>query len=480
MTTALIGGDDTTAPAPRPRLVALVVAVAFFMQMLDGTIITTSLPQMASSFGIEPVAMSIGLTVYMLSMAVFIPLSGWLEDRFGARNVFVAAIAIFTMASLLCGFSQSLWQFVGARAIQGIGSALMTPVGRIIVLRNAGKADLVSAIALITWPALFAPVIGPVLGGLITTWFGWHWNFLINVPLGALGILLVVRFVPQNRESSVPRFDLKGFLLSAGGLALVLSSLESFSHGVREFHVALAMLVAGVLLSTAATLYFLRIEHPLLNLSVFKVHTFAIATATSGTAGRVSINAAPFLLPLLLQVGFGYSAVTTGTYILVYFAGNLGMKAVTTPLLRLFGFRTILIFNGMIAALSLAACSFLTATTPEIVAFALLLIAGLSRSMQFTALNTLTFADIDAAQRSSASTLSSMLQQISMLLGVAISAIILNLSTMAHGRDVTSLIDFRIAFCAVGLIGVLSALRFLELPWNAGADVSGHTSKARA
>lgn len=477
MTTALSEGE-TIAVTRQPRLVALVVAVAFFMQMLDGTIITTSLPQMALSFGIEPVAMSVGITIYMLSMAVFIPISGWLGDRYGSRNVFIAAIGIFTTASLACGLSDNLWQFVGARAVQGIGSALMTPVGRMIVLRNAEKSELVSAIALITWPALFAPVIGPVLGSLITTWFGWHWNFLINIPLGIIGILLVLKFVPDQRDTSAKTFDWKGFALSAAGLAFVLSSLESFAHGMRELYIASAMLVAGVVLSALAARHLLGTKHPLLDLSVFSVRTFAFATATAGTAGRVSINSAPFLLPLLFQVGFGFSAIKTGTFILVYFVGNLGMKVVTTPLLQRFGFRSILCFNGLIASLSLAACSLLSATTPESVAFALLLVAGLSRSMQFTALNTLTFADINAGQRSSASTLSSMLQQMSMLLGVGLSALVLNLSQAAHADLTTSLTDFKIAFFIMGLIGVVSALRFFGLDRDAGADVSGHATKA--
>ncbi|MEP7456142.1 MFS transporter [Phyllobacterium sp. SB3] len=476
MTTTLSEGANTAATR-QPRLVALVVAVAFFMQMLDGTIITTSLPQMALSFGVEPVAMSVGITIYMLSMAVFIPLSGWLGDRYGSRNVFITAIGIFTIASLACGLSDNLWQFVGARAVQGIGSALMTPVGRMIVLRNAEKSELVSAIALITWPALFAPVIGPVLGSFITTWFSWHWNFFINIPLGVIGILLMLKFVPDYRDASATKFDRKGFALSAAGLALLLSSLESFAHGMREPYIASVMLVAGGTLSVLAARHLLGTRYPLLDLSVFGIRTFALATATAGTAGRVSINSAPFLLPLLFQVGFGFSAIKTGTFILVYFAGNLGMKVVTTPLLRRFGFRSILCFNGLIASLSLAACSLLSATTPEFATFGLLLVAGLSRSMQFTALNTLTFADINAGLRSSASTLSSMLQQMSMLLGVALSAFVLNLSQVVHGNLTTSLTDFRTAFFIMGFIGVVSALRFLRLESNAGAEVSGHVLK---
>ncbi|TCL73847.1 MFS transporter [Rhizobium sp. BK251] len=460
------------------RIVALVVAVSFFMQILDGTIVATSLPQMAQSFGVQPVAMSIGITVYMLTTAAFIPLSGWLGDRFGARNVFLCSIAIFTLSSLFCGLSGSLAEFIAARAVQGIGGALMTPVGRIIVLKNARKSELVHAIALITWPALTAPVVGPILGSFITTYLTWHWNFLINIPIGIIGMGLVLRFVPIQREDSTASLDVRGFLLSAAGMTLLLAGLEMFVQASSWLVAAILLCLAGVVFAVLATRHFLTAEHPLLDLSAFRIQTFSMSTLSAGTANRISINATPFLLPLLFQVAFGANAITAGTYLLVYFAGNLGMKTVTTPLLRMFGFRVVLVLNGLISALAIAACGLLSPQTPEVITFALLFVAGLSRSMQFTALNTLAFADIHAAQRSSASTLSSMLQQISMLLGVAVAAAVLNVTRLVRGDELAALTDFRAAFFVIGAIGAISAIRFLQLPAQAGAEVSGHAPRS--
>lgn len=460
--------------AGRARLVALVVAVSFFMQLLDGTIVVTSLPQMGQDFGVAPVSMSIGLTIYLLTMAAFIPLSGWLGDRYGARNIFMISIATFTTASLFCGLSANLEQFIVARAIQGFGAALMTPVGRVIVLKNAPKSELVNAVALITWPALIAPVIGPVIGSLITTYFSWHWNFHINVPIGLVGLVLVWRFVPDLREENAGQLDIPGFLLSALGLTMLLAGLETFTQGTATLPLVAVLLAVGIVLGVAATWHFRRVANPLLDLSAFRVQTFALSTLSAGTALRTSINATPFLIPLFLQVGFGYDAIRAGSYLLVYFAGNLAMKTVTTRTLKAFGFRRVLVVNGLIASGSIVACGFLTPATPEAIGLPLLFLAGLSRSMEFTALNTIGFADITPAQRSSASTLSSMLQQVSMLLGVAVAAAILNLSGLIRADEGTPLVDFRWAFVILGLLGILSSLRFLALPPDAGAEVSGH------
>ncbi|CAN7465160.1 MFS transporter [Rhizobium rhizogenes] len=460
------------------RIIAFVVAVAFFMQILDGTIVTTSLPQMATTFGVEPVSMSIGITVYLLTMAAFVPLAGWAGDRYGARRVFLASITLFTVASLFCGLSGNLTEFVIARAVQGIGSALMTPVGRIIVLRNARKSDLVHAMSMITWPALTAPVIGPILGSFITTYLSWHWNFLINIPIGIIGLGLVLRFVPDQREEKVPRLDLVGFFQSAAGLTFLLAGLEFVVQGTTGLPVSVGLIAAGAVFSVIATRHFMRVDAPLLDLSAFKVQTFAMSTLSAGTASRLAINATPFLLPLLFQVGFGLSAIDAGTYLLFYFAGNLGMKAITTQTLKAFGFRNVLVINGLISSISIGSFALLSPATPDWATYILLLAAGLSRSMNFTALNTLGFADIHAAQRSSASTLSSMLQQVSLLLGVAVAAAVLNLSRTIHGGVALSVIDFRWAFLAVALIGAVSSLRFLSLPRDAGAEVSRHKIKA--
>ncbi|MER9344799.1 DHA2 family efflux MFS transporter permease subunit [Mesorhizobium sp. M0601] len=464
-----------TAPAARQaRRVALIVAVAFFMQLLDSTIISTSLPQMGESFGVPAVAMSIGITVYMLTMAVFVPLSGWVADRFGARNIFLVAIALFTLASLVCGISQNLAEFVAARAVQGLGSALMTPVGRILVLRNAPKSELLNATALITWPALFAPVVGPVLGGFITTYLSWHWNFFINIPLGVAGLALVARFIPGDREAGAKPLDWPGFLLTSVGLAAMLYGLERIAHPEEGVLPTVALLGTGILVGWLAVRHLQRANHPLLDLTAFKVQTFAISTLSAGTIFRIAINATPFLLPLLFQVGFGLSPVDAGMMILAYFLGNLGMKAVTTPMLRRFGFRSVLIVNGVIASLSIMACAALSPQTPQALVVVLMLIAGLSRSMQFAALNTLAFADVASPQRSSAATLSSMLQQMAMLFGVAVAAALLNLSQIARGAAAVDLVDFRLAFVAIGAIGLVASCRFLALPKAAGAEVSGH------
>ncbi|MER9070741.1 DHA2 family efflux MFS transporter permease subunit [Mesorhizobium sp. M0902] len=464
-----------TAPAARQaRRVALIVAVAFFMQLLDSTIISTSLPQMGESFGVPAVAMSIGITVYMLTMAVFVPLSGWLADRFGARNIFLVAIALFTLASLVCGISQNLAEFVAARAVQGLGSALMTPVGRILVLRNAPKSELLNATALITWPALFAPVVGPVLGGFITTYLSWHWNFFINIPLGVAGLALVARFIPGDREGGARPLDWPGFLLTSVGLAAMLYGLERIAHPQEGVLPTVALLGTGILVGWLAVRHLGSANHPLLDLTAFKVQTFAISTLSAGTIFRIAINATPFLLPLLFQVGFGLSPVDAGMMILAYFLGNLGMKAVTTPTLRRFGFRSVLIVNGVIASLSIMACAALSPQTPQALVVVLMLIAGLSRSMQFTALNTLAFADVASPQRSSAATLSSMLQQVAMLFGVAVAAALLNLSQIARGAAALDLVDFRLAFLVIGAIGLVASCRFLALPKAAGAEVSGH------
>ncbi len=475
--TAVPDTEASLDTASNARRVALIVAIAFFMQLLDSTIISTSLPQMGATFGVPAVAMSIGITAYMLTMAVFVPLSGWLADRFGARNIFLLAIVLFTLASLACGLSQSLPQFVVARVVQGLGSALMTPVGRILVLRNAPKSELLNATALITWPALFAPVVGPVLGGFITTYLSWHWNFFINIPLGLIGLALVARFIPGDREADPKPLDWPGFFLTSLGLALLLYGLERIAHPEDGILPTVLLVAAGIVIGWLAVRHLRRAPHPLLDLSAFKVLTFAISTLAAGTIFRVAINATPFLLPLLFQVGFGLSPVDAGLMILAYFLGNLGMKTVTTPTLRRFGFRTVMVVNGLIGSASIMACAAISPETPQALVLALMFVAGLSRSMQFTALNTLAFADIDAAQRSSASTLSSMLQQIAMLFGVAVAAAILNLSQLVRAQPALDLVDFRIAFLAIGAIGLVAALRFLVLPRGAGAEVSGHSTQ---
>jgi len=470
----LAAGSGYTAPVQADtRLIASIVAGAFFMQLLDGAIINTSLPQMAQSFGVTPVGVSIGITIYLMSAAAFMPLSGWLADRFGSRNVFTGAIAVFTVASLCCGLAGSLTEFGLARAVQGVGGALMTPVGRLVVLRNTQKSELLHAIALITWPALAAPVVAPALGGFITTYISWRWNFLLNVPLGAIGAALALRFVPNSVAEARSLMDWRGFAYSALALTALLYGLQSFSQARVDGWLSGGLILAGTALASVAIRHFAHARHPLLQLSPARVRTYAITSISAGLAFRAAITATPFLLPLLFQLIFGLNALASGLLVLVYFAGNMGIKPLTTPILRRAGFRTVLVINGALAGLAIMACALLTPQTPRALVVAVLLVAGMTRSMQFTGLNSLAFADIGAEQRSSAATLASVLEQVAAILGVASAAVVLNLSEMFWAESAVSPRDFRIAFLVAGTAATAAAWSFRRLDANAGAEISG-------
>ena len=458
---------------PAARRVALIVAGALFMQNLDGAIINTSLPQIANSLAVRPVDTNIGITAYILSLAAFIPLGGWSSDRFGAKPVFATAIIIFTLASLACGLAASLWPFAAARAVQGIGGALMAPVGRTLVLRNTEKSSLIEATALTVWPALIAPVIGPLLGGLVTTYMSWRLNFLVNLPLGAAGLTCVLAFIPDQRDTEPARLDATGFALSAAALMSLLYGLERLAHSQQNWPFALALIAAGASLGTLSIRHLRRTPHPLVDLSSFQLPTFAVSTL-DGTVFRIAIQATPFLLPLMLQLGFGLNPWQAGAYVLIYFSGNLAMKSVTTRILRGYGFRTVVVANGVIIVVTIAACGLLTPSTPLLVMALVLFAAGLARSMQFTTFSTLVFADVTAAQRSSASTLFNMSQQISIGLGVAAAAIVLETSRTLNGEAAVSLADFHIAFFIFALVTLGATLMAARLPRDAGAELSGH------
>lgn len=456
------------------RIVGLIVAGAFFMQNLDSAIINTSLPQMALSFGVRPVDLSLGITAYILSTAAFLPVSGYLADRLGARGVFATAIVIFTVASVACGAVHTLPMFALARVAQGLGGAMMGPVGRTLVLRQAQKHEIVHAMAMITWPALLAPVIAPVLGGLITTYVSWRWNFLLNAPLGLVAILLVLILIPKQARHGVGPFDLKGFVLSALALTCLLYGLERFSAGLAGWVTSVVLLALGTLAGIASLRHFRKVTHPLLDLSALSIPTFQISSVGAGLILRAVISATPFLLPLLFQVGFGVSAAAAGVLIMVYFLGNVMMKIITTPTLRRFGFKKILVVNGILVSVSIGLCALLGSASLTIWSGSILFFAGLTRSMQFTCLNTLQFADVSRPQQGAASSLSSILQQIGTALGVGVSAILLQMIADARGTTGVDLNDLKITLVVVSVAGVVAALRNLRLEPNAGSEVSGH------
>src|SRR5580704_10795861 len=340
----------------KSTLIALLVAGAFFMENLDGTVIATALPQMGVSFHRNPVDLNMGMTAYMLMLAVFIPISGWVADRVGARTVFASAIVVFTLSSIFCGVSQGLWSFTAARIVQGIGGAMMVPVGRLVVLRTTEKHNLIDAITFITWPGLIAPVVGPPVGGFITTYASWHWIFFLNVPLGIIGMALSSRIIPNLKEDHVKPFDWIGFVLSASACVSFVYGMELVGRESAHWKPTAAYLIAGCILGALSVRHFLRAPAPLLSLTLLKIKTFAISLQ-GGSLFRLAISVSPFLLPLMFQVGFGLNAFQSGLLMLGLFTGNLLMKSVVTPILRRFGFRTVLTTNGILNAILMAGCA---------------------------------------------------------------------------------------------------------------------------
>jgi len=463
-----------TAPTAKPNIIWLIVAAAFFMETLDGTVIATALPQMAATFRTNPVNLSIGMTSYLVTLAVFIPISGWVADRLGTRRVFAWAVAAFTLASVLCALSTSVAQFTAARVFQGMAGAMMVPVGRLAVLRNTGKEDLVRAMAFIVWPGLIAPVIGPPLGGFLATYLSWQWIFLLNVPLGVAGIFLIRAYIPESAPLPRRPLDTAGFALSGLALSFLMVGVELLGYGGR-WQLG-ALLVAGsIALGVALAAHLRRHPHPLIDPTIMAVPSFR-TVMIGGTIARTAISAMPFLLPLLFQVGFGLNAFEAGMLYLASMLGNLGMKLGTTQALRRFGFRNVLVFNGALAGASITLCAVLSPDTPVPVVVAIMLVCGLTRSMQFTGLTSMAFAEVPHPQMSSANTLFSTTQQMSMGLGIAVGAVVLHLTAAARdtGGATYDVTDFRITFLVVGLLALSSLLSFVRLRHDAGAEVSGH------
>jgi EmrB/QacA subfamily drug resistance transporter len=390
-----------------PAALPLLVASTMFMEQLDGTILVTALPNIASSFGETAARLDISVSAYLVTLVFMIPASGWIADRLGARRVFAAAIMLFVLASILCGASQNVWQFVGARILQGLGGAMMVPVGRLIVLRETEKKDLIRAIAYLTWPALSAPLLGPPLGGFITTYFSWHWIFYINVPLGLVALFFVWRIVPVTPAIERGAFDTRGFFLTGTAILGILAGIELLGRSGIPTVAAPALFAFGLGCGVAAVRRALRIDHPMISLAAFRTLTFRLAMRGGGFF-RGCLAALPFLLPLLFQLGFGLDPVTSGTLVLGIFVGNLGMKPATTWLIRNISFRRLMLANAGIAVATILGFTLLTAQTPHALVFVLLIVSGMARSMQFTTLSTLAFSDVPKPIMGSANTLFSM------------------------------------------------------------------------
>ncbi len=470
------------AKLSRGSAVALLVAGALFMENLDGTVILTAMPQMAKSFHVQPLDLNIGVSAYLLTLAALIPASGWIADKFGIRPVFAVAIAIFTAASILCGFCQTLTLFSLARILQGVGGAMMVPVGRLAVLRTTEKHELISAIATITWPGLAAPVLGPPLGGFISTYASWHWIFFLNVPLGIVALVVAMRLLPAGREQAPRPFDGIGFILTGTACFALIYGLELLSRESASRFTVGAMLVVTGAIWLVATFHARRHPHPLLDLRALRIRSYAV-TIWGGSFFRMAISAIPFLLPLLFQIGFGLNAFNSGLLVLAVFAGNIVMKPLTTPILRRFPFRTTLLVNGCANAVIIFACALLKPTTPVPVIVALLFASGLTRSMQFSALNTIAFAEVPEGWMTGANTLFNMTQQLSMAMGIALGAVALRIASLFGPRSAAGalpLADFHAAFLIVGAIALLVVVDVARLEPTAGDSVRQRKAPERA
>jgi EmrB/QacA subfamily drug resistance transporter len=451
---------------------ALIIATALFMENMDGTVISTSLPAIALDLHQDPIVLKLALTSYMLTLAVFIPASGWVADRFGARTVFCSAIVIFTLGSILCGASSSLATLIAARVFQGLGGAMMVPVGRLVLLRSIPKSGLVSAMAYLTVPALIGPVAGPPLGGFITTYFHWRWIFWINVPIGILGVLLSLRFIQNLREQTVPRFDFKGFVLSGIGLLSLISGLSMIGRGIAPYWLVAAMIAIGVLSLAVYARHAKANAGAILDLRLLRIPTF-YAGVVGGFIFRIGIGAMPFLLPLLLQVGFGLSPFASGSLTFATAAGALLMKFTASTALRRFGFRQTLMVNGLISGAFVGACALFTPSTPHWLLLVVLLAGGFFRSLEFTALNAISYSDIDPPLMSRATSFASVSQQMSGAVGVAVAAICVELIQVSFGDSGLLARDLSLAFVLVALVSSLSVFVFAGLKPDAGAAVSG-------
>jgi EmrB/QacA subfamily drug resistance transporter len=455
----------------RDRIVPLIIAVALFMENMDSTVIATSLPAIAKDIGTNPLALKLAITSYLLSLAIFIPASGWTADRFGARTVFRAAIAVFVLGSIGCALSSSLTDFVIARIVQGMGGAMMTPVGRMVLVRTIAKRDLVGAMAWVTTPALIGPVLGPPVGGFITTYATWHWIFLINVPIGLIGILLATRFIPDVRAEHHERFDIVGMVLAGLGIAGIAFGLSVLGLNFLPWTVVVALVTGGVIFIAAYLVHARHTPNPALDLTLFRLPTFR-ASVLGGFTFRLGIGALPFLLPLMLQIGFGMTPFQSGMITFSSALGAMGMKMAAVTILRRFGFRNILVTNALVSAGFLAAFATFTQTTPVAAMLALLVVGGFFRSLQFTSINTIAYAEIEPARISRATSLVSVGQQLSISSGVAIGALAVELTVRFRDSGPLEAADFPPAFLLVAAISALSVLIFARLPPDAGAELA--------
>ncbi len=454
------------------RLIPLIIASALFMENMDSTVIATSLPAIAADLGTDAIVLKLAFTTYLLSLTVFIPISGWMADRFGARQVFRVAIIVFTVGSIACGLATSLGGLVAARALQGVGGAMMVPVGRIILLRSIPKSELVDALAWLTIPALLGPLVGPPIGGFITDQFGWRWIFWMNVPFGIAAVVFATTLMPHIEVDHVPPLDVKGFLLSGLGLSATVFGFTIMGRDLLPGFAPYVLALAGLGILALYVRHARATPSPILDLRLLRVPTFR-AGVLGGSLFRVGVGAVPFLTPLMFQLGFGLSAFESGLLTCAMAAGAISMKFGAAWLIRRFGFKRLLMINGALASLSIAVVGFLSPLDPYWLLLPVLFAGGFLRSLQFTAMNAMSYADMESRDMSHATSLYTVIQHLSLSAGVVLAAFVLEAAQYTKGDITLTPGDFSIAFLTVAVFAAASVLWFRPLASDAGSAVSG-------
>jgi EmrB/QacA subfamily drug resistance transporter len=453
------------------RRIAFILASALFMENLDATVLTTAIPTMARDLAVPAPDMSVALTAYLLSLALFIPASGHAADRWGARNVFRWAMAIFTAGSLCCALAPNLPAMALARFLQGVGGAMMVPVARLVLLRTVPKSELIAASSWLLMPGLVGQISGPPIGGFIVTYLDWRWIFWLNLPVGLLGIYLVGLFIPDARETRHRPFDRVGFILSGAALVTLLSGLESVSHGT-DLRFASPLLLAGAGFAAIYVCHAARESHPILDLALLRVPTFRLALI-GGSLTRITQGAQPFLLPLMLQLAFGLKASHSG---LITFGTSLGtftMKGLVAPILRRWGYRSSLSVLGVLGACCYAVCGLFRPAWPVAVIFLVLVAAGFVMSFQFTAYNTIAYDEIEPRMMSAAASFYTTFQQLTLSLGICVGAAALHASMALGGRATPGFTDFSTALWVVTAVSLCSIFANVRIPPQAGRELSG-------
>lgn len=453
-------------------LAPMIVGCALFMEMLDATVISTALPAMAKSLGEDPIKLNLAITSYLLSLAVFIPISGWMADRFGTRRVFAAAIGIFTLGSFLCGMSSNIHMLVACRILQGCGGSMMVPVGRLTLVRTFAKSELVRAMSFVSIPALIAPMLGPIAGGLIVEYLQWRFIFFVNIPIGLVGLYLMYRHVPDYREHTDP-LDLTGLILFGSGVALLSYVLEVFGEHTLSALETLALLGLSIVLLAGYGFHATRTAHPVLRLALFRIRTFR-AAVTGSFVTRLGIGGIPFLFPLLYQVGLGFTPIQSGLLLIPQAIASMSLKPAMPRILARFGYRAVLVSNTLLMGVQILLFAHIGNGTPVWLIVIEVFFFGFSTSLQYTSMNTLVYADVNEQQASGASSIASTVQQMSVSFAVALASLVT--AFFIPDRHTSSAPQFihgiHRAFFVLGAMTILSTIVFRELKRGDGEAIS--------